>query len=79
MAGHPGYRQGYSWGVQHDTGQQACAEGLGFTAEGARFWKHLGCGTSGSGSAHWGNNLAPVELRVRSIRVTAAVHVTWEA
>lgn len=65
VAGHPGYRQGYSVTVAGDVGH-AAVQIKGYTPQGKPFWKGIGAANSGDtlrGSVYWGNGLAMPAVR----------------
>lgn len=67
IAGHPGYRQGYSWYVEGDVGR-AAIELRGYDGPDLHeVWTGVGLwepGTGGQGFVPWGNSLATPAIRV---------------
>jgi hypothetical protein len=77
VAGHPGYRQGYSWSVEGNVPTLVCAQGKGYDQNGNVQWNGLGCsGDGGNGVAPWGNLLGQPQLRARSLSINGVI-VSW--
>jgi hypothetical protein len=69
LFGNNSTRVGYSWAVQAGSNALICVQGLGFVTPASgpkkRKWYSMGCGSSGSGTAPWGNAAAYPEVRAR--------------
>ena len=63
VAGHPGFRESYTWATQPGTTTFICVQGRGIS--GGFKWYNLGCGTSGGGLVPWGNATAMTQVRAK--------------
>lgn len=62
-------RVGYDWKADPTTSGTACVQGLGYNSSNKAQWTLIGCGTSGGGTAPWGNSSGAKQVRAKATSI----------